>query len=44
MATAGNEPPIDEKERAPFWVVFLVVFLIAGCLGPAILTALLFWM
>jgi len=36
--------PIDEKDRAPLWVVFLVVFLIAGCAGPLIFIALMFWM
>jgi len=39
----GSEPA-NEKDRAALWVVFLVVFIIAGCLGPTILTALLFVM
>jgi hypothetical protein len=34
--------PIDEKDRAPLWVVFLVVFLLAGCAGPLLFIALMF--
>jgi len=38
----GNEPA-NEKDRAALWVVFLVVFLVAGCLGPALFIGLMFW-
>jgi len=36
--------PLDENNRASLWVVFLVVFLLAGCAGPLMFIFLMFGM
>lgn len=44
MPDPRHDPPgpSDEKDRAPLWVVFLVVFLLAGCAGPLLFIFLMF--